>query len=92
MKASQDERVGQSPTPPRRSREGEGGRQADPRDAPVKLVAGKPCSAANRTRTAEENARRSFERNGETLGPRPRTTMSPRSTPSSAIRPRARRR
>lgn len=41
-----------------------GGRQADPRDAPVKLVAGKPYWAANRTRTAEENAQRSFERNG----------------------------
>ena len=47
-----------------------GGRQADPRDAPVKLVAGKPYWAANRTRTAEENAQRSFERNGETFGAR----------------------
>ena len=41
-----------------------GGRRADPRDAPVKLVAGKPYWAANRTRSAEENAQRSFERNG----------------------------
>jgi len=47
---------------------GDGGRRADPRDAPVKLVAGKPYWAANRTRTAEENAQRSFERNGETFG------------------------
>lgn len=46
----------------------DGGRRADPRDAPVKLVAGKPYWAANRTRTAEENAQRSFERNGETFG------------------------
>src|SRR3990167_8691631 len=43
-------------------------RRGDPRDAPVKLVAGKPYWAANRTRTAEENAQRSFERNGETFG------------------------
>ncbi len=48
--------------------EGEGSRRSDPRDAPVKLVAGKPYWAANRTRTAEENAQRSFERNGETFG------------------------
>lgn len=41
-----------------------GGRRADPRDAPVKLVAGKPYWAANRTRTAEENAERSFRSNG----------------------------
>lgn len=47
---------------------GEGARRGDPRDAPVKLVAGKPYWAANRTRTAEENAQRSFERNGETFG------------------------
>ncbi|MBO9547060.1 hypothetical protein [Caulobacter sp.] len=44
-----------------------GGRTADPRDAPVKLVSGKPYWAANRTRTAEENAQRSFERNGATF-------------------------
>lgn len=42
--------------------------RGDPRDAPVKLIAGKPYWAANRTRTAEENAQRSFERNGETFG------------------------
>ena len=46
----------------------EGARRSDPRDAPVKLVAGKPYWAANRTRTAEENAQRSFERNGEVFG------------------------
>jgi pyocin large subunit-like protein len=43
---------------------GDGARRGDPRDAPVKLVAGKPYWAANRTRSAEENAQRSFERNG----------------------------
>jgi pyocin large subunit-like protein len=43
---------------------GDGARRSDPRDAPVKLVAGKPFWAANRTRSAEENAQRSFERNG----------------------------
>lgn len=47
---------------------GGGGRTVDPRDAPVKLISGKPYWAANRTRTAEENAQRSFERNGETFG------------------------
>jgi pyocin large subunit-like protein len=36
----------------------------DPRDAPVRKVAGKPIWAANRTRTAEENAQRGFERYG----------------------------
>ena len=45
--------------------EGESSRRSDPRDAPVKLVSGKPYWAANRTRTAEENAQRAFERNGE---------------------------
>ncbi|WP_454718598.1 hypothetical protein [Caulobacter segnis] len=44
-----------------------GGRTADRRDAPVKLVSGKPYWAANRTRSAEENAQRSFERNGATF-------------------------
>jgi pyocin large subunit-like protein len=42
--------------------------RGDPRDAPAKLIAGKPYWAANRTRTAEENAQRSFERNGEVFG------------------------
>jgi pyocin large subunit-like protein len=38
--------------------------RSDPRDAPVPKVAGKPMWAANRTRTAEENAQRGFERYG----------------------------
>lgn len=38
---------------------------ADPRDAPVRLIAGRPMWAANRTRSAEENAQRGFERFGE---------------------------
>lgn len=42
-------------------------RRDDPRDAPVKLIAGKPYWAANRTRSADENAQRSFERNGATF-------------------------
>ena len=46
----------------------DGERRGDPRDAPVKLIAGKPYWAANRTRTAEENAQHSFERNGEVFG------------------------
>lgn len=43
-------------------------RRSDPRDAPVRKVAGKPMWAANRTRTAEENAQRSFERYGAEFG------------------------
>lgn len=43
-------------------------RPSDPRDAPVRQVSGKPFWAANRTRTAEENADRAFERNGEAFG------------------------
>ena len=43
-------------------------RGEDPRDAPVRLVAGKPFWAANRTRTAQENAQRGFERNGQAFG------------------------
>ncbi len=43
---------------------------ADPRDAPVRLIAGRPMWAANRTRSAEENAQRGFERFGEAFGAR----------------------
>jgi pyocin large subunit-like protein len=46
---------------------GEDVRRSDPRDEPVKLVAGKPYWAANRTRSAEENAERSFQSNGKTF-------------------------
>jgi pyocin large subunit-like protein len=38
--------------------------RSDPRDAPVPKLAGRPMWAANRTRTAEENAQRGFERYG----------------------------
>lgn len=41
---------------------------ADPRDAPVRLIAGRPMWAANKTRGAEENAQRGFERFGEAFG------------------------
>ena len=47
-------------------------RRSDPRDAPVKLIAGKPYWAANRTRSAEDNAQRSFERNGATFAAKSR--------------------
>ena len=47
------------PAPPAESR------RSDP---PVRLVSGKPFWAANRTRTAEENAQRGFERNGAAFG------------------------
>ncbi|MET3664184.1 hypothetical protein [Caulobacter sp. 1776] len=51
-----------------RDADGRDPRRSDPRDEPVKLVSGKPYWAANRTRSAEENAQRSFERNGQTFG------------------------
>jgi pyocin large subunit-like protein len=38
--------------------------RSDPRNAPVPKLAGRPMWAANRTRTAEENAQRGFERYG----------------------------
>lgn len=50
------------------SYEGSTGRsesRPDPRDAPVRKIAGKPMWAANRTRTAEEAAQRGFERFGD---------------------------
>lgn len=43
----------------------DGARPADPSDAPMRLVSGKPYWAANRTRTADENAERSFQNNGK---------------------------
>jgi len=61
------ERASAEATTPLAQNRESGGRTADPRDAPVKLVSGKPYWAANRTRTAEENAQRSFERNGATF-------------------------
>jgi len=42
----------------------------DHRDDPVKLVDGKPMWSASRRYSAEESARRSFERNGEAFGAR----------------------
>ena len=46
------------------SRFGDDNARPDPRDAPAPKVAGKPMWAANRTRTAQENAQRGFERYG----------------------------
>jgi pyocin large subunit-like protein len=42
--------------------------EAERRDTPVKLVDGKPMWSASRRGSAEENAQRSFERNGEAFG------------------------
>ena len=42
----------------------------DHRRDPVKLVGGKPVWAASRRFSAEENAQRAFERNGEAFGAR----------------------
>ncbi|MBV9997436.1 MAG: hypothetical protein JO127_19715 [Caulobacteraceae bacterium] len=41
---------------------------ADPRDAPVALVDGKPMWAANRKHTAEENAAYQYAKNGKDFG------------------------
>lgn len=43
-------------------------RREDRRDDPVPQVDGKPMWSASRDRSAEENARRAFERNGEAFG------------------------
>ncbi len=43
-------------------------RADDPRAAPVPQVDGKPMWSANRRFTAEQNARRGFERNGDDFG------------------------
>lgn len=42
--------------------------EASREDAPVKLLDGKPMWSASRRGTAEENAQRSFERNGADFG------------------------
>jgi len=42
--------------------------QVDHRNDPVKLVDGKPMWSASRRYSAEQNARRAFERNGEAFG------------------------
>lgn len=59
-----DRAAAETPDPPPPSES----RRSDPRDAPVRQVSGKPFWAANRTRTAEENAQRGFERNGAAFG------------------------
>lgn len=45
-------------------------RREDRRDDPVPQVDGKPIWSASRDRSAEENARRAFERNGAAFGAR----------------------
>jgi pyocin large subunit-like protein len=55
---------------------GQGGGQsgvADPRDAPVPQVNGKPMWAANRKHTAEDNAEYQFGKNGGDFGARSET-------------------
>lgn len=42
--------------------------RADPREAPVKQIDGKPMWSASRRYTAEENAERAFARNGAAFG------------------------
>lgn len=44
--------------------------QADRRDEPVREIDGKPIWSASRKGSAEENAQRSFERNGKDFGAR----------------------
>ena len=45
-------------------------RQAESRNAPVRELDGRPIWSASRRGTAEENAQRAFDRNGETFGAR----------------------
>lgn len=52
--------------PPREA--ADAGPRVDHRRDPVKLVDGKPMWSASRRYSAEENARRAFERNGEAFG------------------------
>jgi pyocin large subunit-like protein len=47
---------------------GSDGSRADHRQDPVKLVEGKPMWSASRRYSAEENAERAFQRNGEAFG------------------------
>jgi pyocin large subunit-like protein len=47
---------------------GDGAARVDHRDDPVKLVDGKPMWSASRRYSAEQNARRAFERNGQAFG------------------------
>ncbi|MFZ5717988.1 MAG: hypothetical protein ACOY5Y_00825 [Pseudomonadota bacterium] len=46
----------------------DGSSQTDHRDDPVKLVDGRPMWSASRRYSAEENAQRAFDRNGEAFG------------------------
>ncbi|MEO8114043.1 MAG: hypothetical protein ABI655_06665 [Phenylobacterium sp.] len=55
---------------PSRSSSSDRGDRADPRDAPVPQVDGKPMWAANRKHTAEENAQYQFTKNGADFGAR----------------------
>jgi pyocin large subunit-like protein len=50
------------------ARDDDGAPRVDHRQDPVKLVDGKPMWSASRRYSAEENARRAFERNGEAFG------------------------
>jgi pyocin large subunit-like protein len=50
------------------SRDDDAAPRVDHRDDPVKLVDGKPMWSASRRFSAEQNARRAFERNGEAFG------------------------
>ena len=45
-------------------------RQAESRNAPVRELDGRPIWSASRRGTAEENAQRAFDRNGEAFGAR----------------------
>ena len=56
-----------STAPPSRS-DDDGAPRVDHRNDPVKLVDGKPMWSASRRYSADENARRAFERNGEAFG------------------------
>jgi pyocin large subunit-like protein len=50
------------------ARDDDGAPRVDHREDPVKLIDGKPMWSASRRYSAEENAQRAFERNGEAFG------------------------
>src|SRR5437868_6730513 len=56
---------GESPTA---ARDEDGAPREDHRRDPVKLIDGRPIWSASRRYSAEENARRAFDRNGEAFG------------------------
>lgn len=58
----------EAPAPSSRAQEPAEAARAERRDEPVRELDGKPIWSASRRGTAEENAQRAFDRNGEAFG------------------------